>query len=210
MRIYSLIAGMLLVSVGLSGCGDDPEASSNQTAPAADVEGGSSDVSETDVGSMSGDVVTVDGAQDAGSVVSLASGPDDEYSTAGCALLEGEKTAIIAASNLSEAGQLVLLPSATAGFAIALPESGVGFVTLEVPDWQVVIALYTTLGVEIVIHDPDDKTEVVQALGWAAPCAEQQITEERTKYHKWGGFTLELRGESGGEVWLAAIDLPLE
>ena len=56
----------------------------------------------------------------------------------------------------------------------------------------------------------DDHAEVVQELSYAAPCSEQQVVEERTKFHKWGGFTMELRGEPGGEVWLAAVDLPLD
>jgi hypothetical protein len=217
MRIFSLMVSLLLVSTGLVACGDDTDDSANSTVPATDTAPSASDAGVTDAvepqtdGQPWSDAASPgDVAEDVGPTLTLETGPDDEYAQAGCELLNGEKTAVIAGSSASEAGQQVLLPNGNTGWAVALPESGVGFVTLEVPDWQVVIALYTTAGVEIVIHDPDEKTEPVLALSWAAPCAEQEITEERTKYHKWGGFTLELRGEPGGEVWLAAIDLPVE
>ena len=178
----------------------------------ADAAQSASDAAVTDLSATPEDVQvsTSDLASEDGASPALASGPDDEFSQAGCALMQGEKTAPTAGATAREAGQQILLPNYDSGFVVALPESGVGFVTLEVPDWQVVLALYTTADVELILHDPDDKAEVVQALSWAAPCADQEITEERTKFHKWGGFTLEIKGEPGGEAWLAAIDLPLE
>ena len=217
MRTFSLIAGLCLVSTGLVACGDAAGDSASPAAPATDTVQSTPDTGvtdavepQTDGEPSSGDASPGDVTEDPGPTLMLETGPDDEYAQAGCELLNGEKTAVIAGASVSEAGQQVLLPNADTGWIVALPESGIGFVTLEVPDWQVVIALFTTAGVEIVIHDPDEKTEPALDLSWAAPCADQEFTDERTKYHKWGGFTLELRGEPGGEVWLAAIDLPVE
>jgi len=205
MRFLILAVGVLVASAVLIGCAEEGDAVSAPN-PVEDTAQVGSDVTVVDVEQLQGDATGPDG--DASET--LLSGPDDEFSQAGCALMQGEKTAPIAGSTAREAGQQVLLPNYDSGFVVALPESGIGFVTLEVPDWQVVLAVYTTADVELVLHDPEDKAEVVQPLSWAAPCAEQMITEERTKFHKWGGFTLEIRGEPGGEAWLAAIDLPLE
>ena len=137
-------------------------------------------------------------------------GSSDSYAQTGCSLMAGTKTAPVAGATAAEAGQQIIVPSHQTGYAIALPESGIGYVTLEVPDWQVIIAFFSTPDVEMIIHDPESKTEVIQGLSWAAPCSSEQVTEHRTKFHKWGGFTVELRGEPGGEAWLAAVDLPLE
>ncbi len=208
MRILSTWVSILSLSLFMGACADE-KADSSSTAPVADA--GNSSVQDAaagapDTASAAPDDVTVE--DDAGVVLGL--GPDDEFAQMGCALLEGEKSNPVAGLTAAEAGQQLIVPSHETGYAITLPESGTGFVTLEVPDWQVVIALFTLEGVEIILHDPDDKAEVVQELSYAAPCSEQQVIEERTKFHKWGGFTMELRGEPGGEVWLAAVDLPLD
>lgn len=232
MRVFILLASVCVASAGVLACGDEADDSSGSGTPVSDAAQPSPDAGSTDVSVTQGDAqsspldVEADGVSAADStadsaavdsaaaedvvVLSLETGPDDSFSQTGCALMDGPKTSPVAGATVREAGQQILLPSHDSGYVVSLPESGIGFVTLEVPDWQVVIALYTTAAVELVVHDPEGKTEVVQALSWAAPCADQQITEQRTKFHKWGGFTLELRGEPGGEAWLAAIDLPVE
>jgi hypothetical protein len=135
----------------------------------------------------------------------LPSGPDDLYSAAGCALQDGATAPLIAVENPSDAGQVLLLPTPDNAYRIQLPESGHGYVTLEIPDWKVIIALFTGYETQITVHDPEAKTEPILELSWAASCPDALITDERKKYHKWGPFMLELQGEQGAEIWLSAI-----
>jgi hypothetical protein len=135
----------------------------------------------------------------------LPTGPDDSYSAAACALQGGATAPLIAVENPSDAGQVLLLPTPDNAYRIQLPESGHGYVTLEIPDWQVIIALFTGYETQITVHDPEAKTEAMLELSWAASCPDALLTDERMKYHKWGPFMLELQGEQGAEIWLSAI-----
>ena len=115
-----------------------------------------------------------------------------------------------ATSSPGEAGQVLVLPNDNVAYQIMLPESGTGFVTLEVPDWQVMLAMYTPWHTTLTVHDPEGKTQTLSPLSWASPCADTFLTEERTKYHKWGGFTLEVTGEPGGSSWLAILNMGID
>ena len=108
-------------------------------------------------------------------------------------------------SDASNAGQVILLPSETKTYSILLPESGVGYVTLEVPEWQAIIARYTHDGADVEILDPEGKAQELVPLQLNGSCPDDGLTETRTKFHKWGAFTLSITGPPNEEVWLMLI-----
>jgi hypothetical protein len=148
----------------------------------------------------------VDPTEDPVVLPELPDGPGDAHATKGCANLEATPDPLVAGSSESEAGQVLLVPGANSSFLVQLPESGVGYVTVEIPDWQVIVAVFAHHTTDVKILDPEGKTAVITPLSWNSACADTGVTDQRTKYHTWGSFTFELTGEPGSQVWLSLID----
>ena len=73
----------------------------------------------------------------------LPVGLDDDFSLKACQVLNLDTVPVIAVSEISEAGQVTILPSEVNAFSVRLPETGVGYITLEVPDWSITVGLFT-------------------------------------------------------------------
>ena len=77
--------------------------------------------------------------------------------------------------------------------------------TLEVPDWAIVIGGGLHYDQSLTILDPDGFTQETLPLSWNGRCGADGITDQRLHYHSWGAFTIELRGEPNDTVRLSLI-----
>ena len=135
----------------------------------------------------------------------LPMGPNDRLAQAACALMDGQFDGILAAASLDEAGQVLLTPNRARGYAVTLPDTGEGYVTLQVPDWAITIGGFLPYTSTLEILDPDFVTERILPVSWNGACPDQDRTDQRLKYHSWGSFTAVVTGPPGGVVQLAFI-----
>ena len=100
---------------------------------------------------------------------------------------------------------MILTPTEAQGYAVTLPASGVGYLTLEVPDWAITIGLFRPSAITLNLSDPMDVTEEVLAQSRNGACPDSGLIDERTKFHSWGAFTVELIGAPGETVVISLI-----
>ena len=135
----------------------------------------------------------------------LPLGPDDALARVACSHLESAPSDVLATSSSEEAGQVILTPTEAQGYAVTLPASGVGYLTLEVPDWAITIGLFRPSAITLNLSDPMDVTEEVLAQSRNGACPDSGLIDERTKFHSWGAFTVELIGAPGETVVISLI-----
>lgn len=133
----------------------------------------------------------------------LPLGLEDNFSRQACQLFNLETTPITAVAERESAGQVLVLPSTTSAYSVRLPESGTGYIMLEVPDWSITVGLFTHFTQKASIEDANGNTEVVGPLSWNASC--DDITDERTHFHSWGSYVIELIGEPNNDVDLVIL-----
>ncbi|MGC6419126.1 MAG: hypothetical protein ACON3Z_18510, partial [Bradymonadia bacterium] len=126
----------------------------------------------------------------------LPMGPNDSLAQAACALIDAAADEVLAVAVEGDAGQVLLTPQRNRTYSVTIPDTGVGFVTLEVPDWAVTIGAFLNFQQRLTVLDPMQVTEVVVPLSWNGACTDSDITDQRLHYHSWGSFTLRLEGEA--------------
>lgn len=200
--------------------GADTGVSAGDTGPSADtsvaIDAATADTTAADTGTV--DVLTAPG--DAGALVdiggmadgtsssmpNLDDGPNDSFAQQACQNSNTDATPIIAAESVEEAAQALLVPGPEAVFSVTIPASGTGFVTVEITDWQIIVAVFADYTTTVTILDPEGKTALINPLSWNSACKGNGMTDERHKYHKWGAFTFKLEGAPGSELWLSLIE----
>ena len=100
---------------------------------------------------------------------------------------------------------MLVLPSASEAYLVTLPDSGEGYITLQVPDWAITIGAFLDASTTLEVLDPDWVTELILPLSWNGACSDAGMTDQRLKYHSWGSFTVKLVGEPNGVVHVAFI-----
>ena len=135
----------------------------------------------------------------------LPMGPADELAKAGCNLIEGPVTSVIAVADMADAGQVIVTPTPNSAYAVTLPDTGVGYITLEVPEWAIIIGGFLNYANTLEVLDPDWVTEVILALSWNGACSDLGMTDQRLKYHAWGSFTVKLTGSPSEVMQLSFI-----
>lgn len=135
----------------------------------------------------------------------LPMGPNDSLAQAACALIDAAADEILAVAVEGDAGQVLLTPQRNRTYRVTIPDTGVGFVTLEVPDWAVTIGGFLHYEQQLTVLDPDFVTEVVVPLSWNGACSDSDMTDQRLHYHSWGSFTLRLEGEPNSTLQLSLI-----
>ena len=138
-------------------------------------------------------------------LLELEVGPDDSFAQAACRLVGTETTAVMAVADESMAGQLLVTPQSDSALFIRLPDSGVGYLTLEVPEWSITIASSLPSGFSLEIIDEDCTVERIQAVSWNGSCREIGLTEQRHLFHTWGAFTVRISGAPDASVQLSFI-----
>jgi hypothetical protein len=134
----------------------------------------------------------------------LPMGFDDAFSQAACGLIGEEGEDIIAASSMGEAGQVIFLPSdAGEALYIQMPESGPGFVTVEIPDWMTTVRFFGDDLAEYTIHG--DQAEDLTGLRANGACPDERITDNRWAFHEWGSYVIEFTEDSPSEIWFVAL-----
>lgn len=181
---------------------EDNNAVNNEQAPNDDV----TPDDEQDGDEPDGEIPDViDEGEDDGDRPALDMGPNDALAQAACALMDASPQAILAVADESDAGQVLVTPSESELRLVTLPDTGVGFITLEVPEWSIVIGAGVDYTQSVTILDPGSVTERTLALSWNGACPDLGLTDQRTKFHSWGSFTVELTGEPGDDVLLSFI-----
>ena len=137
----------------------------------------------------------------------LPVGPNDALAQAACTLLDTAPMELIAVSDESSAGQVVVTPQPETAFSVRLPDSGIGYSTLEIPDWSVTISSSLTYQQSLMILDDNCDVEQTQRVSWNGACEESGLTEQRHLYHAWGSFTVRITGEATEPVRLSFIKL---
>ena len=135
--------------------------------------------------------------------VELSQGPEDVTSRLGCTLIMGEMSAVTPVSDRSDAGQVTLLPNNDMAYEVMLPESGVGYLTLEVPDWDITVSMLTRSENTVKVFDMMGEIEIEEPLSWSASC--DDFTEERLHFHSWGAYVMEITGEPQSKVKLSLV-----
>ena len=134
----------------------------------------------------------------------LPMGYDDDPAQKACALVDDGGAEIIAASSMSEAGQVILLPSDDGeAFNIQLPESGPGFVTVEIGDWMTTVRFFADDLATYTIHgnNPEDLT----GLRANGACPDERISDNRWAFHEWGSYVIEFSEDSPRAIWFVAV-----
>lgn len=132
----------------------------------------------------------------------LPEGVDDSFSQYACSLLEETPTELIAAASEGEAAQALIIPDGeTELFEIVLPETGEGFVTVEIPDWMTTVRFFADENATYSIADADELTGLRQC----GACPEEPISDNRYAFHEWGSYTLTLDADSPRSVWFAVF-----
>lgn len=142
---------------------------------------------------------------DAVALPELSMGPVDDTASSACDFMDGDMIEVTAVSDIAEAGQVLLLPTATDAYLVTLPESGEGFLTLQVPEWAITLAAFLDYGTTLEVLDPNWATELILDRSWNGACPDTGLTDQRLKYHTWGSFTVRLIGEPNAAVPLSVI-----
>ncbi|MFT5584344.1 MAG: hypothetical protein ACI9VR_001929 [Cognaticolwellia sp.] len=132
----------------------------------------------------------------------LPEGVDDSFSQQACSLLDGTQAELIAASSESEAGQALIVPDGeTDLYEIVLPETGEGFVTVEIPDWMTTVRFFADENANYSITDAEELTGLRQC----GACPEEPISDNRYAFHEWGSYTMVFDADSPRKIWLAVF-----
>jgi hypothetical protein len=135
----------------------------------------------------------------------LPMGEADEFSEMACRLLDAGSSegALIAVNDEGAAGQVLVLPSTTTSYTVNLPESGKGFLTMEVPEWSARIAVYTRheTGYQVL----GESAAVLTELEWNPSCVEAGVTHKRHVFHSWGAFTIEFSDQGPRQAEIVII-----
>jgi hypothetical protein len=132
----------------------------------------------------------------------LPEGVDDAFSQQACSLLDNTQTELIAASSEGEAGQALIVPDGdTDLYEIVLPETGEGFVTVEIPDWMTTVRFFADENANYSIIDAEELTGLRQC----GACPDEPISDNRYAFHEWGSYTLVFDAESPRKIWFAVF-----
>jgi hypothetical protein len=132
----------------------------------------------------------------------LPEGIDDAFSQQACGLLDQATTELIAGASESEAGQAVIVPDGNTDlYEIVLPETGEGFVTVEIPDWMTTVRFFADENANYSIEDADELTGLRQC----GACPNEPISDNRYAFHEWGSYTLTFDAESPRRIWFAVF-----
>lgn len=132
----------------------------------------------------------------------LPEGVDDGFSQQACSLLSESPTELIAAASEGEAAQALIIPDGdTELYEIVLPESGEGFVTVEIPDWMTTVRFFADENANYSIEDADELTGLRQC----GACPDEPISDNRYAFHEWGSYTLVFDADSPRKVWFAVF-----
>ncbi|MEE2755495.1 MAG: hypothetical protein VYA30_02485 [Myxococcota bacterium] len=137
----------------------------------------------------------------------LPVGPDDALAQAACSLLGTVPTEIIAVADANSAGQVVVTPRQDTALSVRLPDAGVGYFTLEIPEWSITIATSLRYQESLVILDENCDIEPVQSVSWNGACDDSGLIDHRHLYHAWGSFTVRITGDANEPVHLSFMKL---
>ena len=131
-------------------------------------------------------------------------GPDDRTAQLGCELWALEPTPLVAAATIEEAAQVVVPLASDVAYRVTLPESGPGYITVQVADWHVYTAIFTGPGTygELAIGAADEQWDPYAPARRNAICGTHM--DERFLVHEWGAYIYEFDADGPRTAWFAA------
>jgi hypothetical protein len=114
--------------------------------------------------------------------------------------MEDTAEELILASSSSEAAQLTIVADGMPR-RLVMPESGDGWLMIEITDWMAYLRLFTDEGVEIEIIDGEVLTEALIN----GSCPDAGMTDQLWNFHSWGSYAVRVPEGSPDEVWFVAI-----
>lgn len=134
----------------------------------------------------------------------LPDGVDDAFSQQACSLFEEEGEPMLIAGSEAEAGQALIVPSGdTLVHRLELPESGPGYLTVEVPEWMSTIRFFADEQATYSIDHVD--AEELTGIRRAGACPDTEIHDNRYAFHAWGSYVLRFDEDSPREIWFVAL-----
>lgn len=125
---------------------------------------------------------------------------DDEYSQQACDLLEDKTEEMILAASESEAAQLTILADGVPR-RLVMPESGDGWLVLEMPEWMAYLRMFTNEGVTYEIAFAEEATDAMVN----GACPDAGISDKAWAIHSWGSYPIQFH-EGPEEIWFVVIE----
>lgn len=126
---------------------------------------------------------------------------DDAYAQAACTGLKEDSQELVLAASESEAAQLTVLPDG-APLQLVMPESGDGWMVVEVPDWMTRMRVFSDEDVSYEILGSD--AEVLTERLTNGACPDAAMTDQRYGFHAWGAYAVRF-SEGPERVWFVAL-----
>jgi len=129
-------------------------------------------------------------------------GADDAYAQAACGLRGGAPEELVLAASASEAAQQTIVADSVPR-QLLMPESGDGWMVIEIPDWMAYVRVFSDDGVEYEVMGDD--VEAYTECQTNGACPDEGITDQLIGFHAWGAYSVRF-SEGPESLWFVAIE----
>lgn len=127
-------------------------------------------------------------------------GTGDSYSDMACESYGVAEVDMQLASNEGDAASVVFVPyNNTNSALISMPESGDGYMVIEIGDWMTYLRIFTDEDVSYTILGGDD-----YGRDENQSCPTSGMTDHLMAFHEWDFYTIKFDASSPSEFWLRA------
>jgi hypothetical protein len=124
----------------------------------------------------------------------------DTYSDAACEGYGMAEVDIQLASNEGDAASVVFVPyNDTNSALITMPDSGDGYMVIEIADWMTWMRIFTDTDVEYSFVGGDD-----YGRDENMSCPTSGMTDQLMAFHEWDFYTVKFDASSPAEFWFQA------
>ena len=130
--------------------------------------------------------------------------PPDSISEAVCLADDGEeRVSITLANSTSEASLASFTLEETNRLLLTMPDTGDGFLQVDVPDWMSEVRIFTEQETTYEILGGEEGAD--RLLNGS--CPEDGITDHLWYFHEWGSYTIRFVDDGPDEPWLSVYKL---
>ena len=127
-------------------------------------------------------------------------GTGDSYSDMACESYGISEVDVQLVSNESDAASVVFVPyNNTNSALVRMPESGDGYMVIEIGDWMTWLRIFTEEEVSYTIVGGDDHGRDTNLS-----CPTSGMTDHLMAFHEWDFYTIKFDASSPSEFWLRA------
>ena len=127
-------------------------------------------------------------------------GTGDTYADVACENYGISEVDVQLVSNESDAASVVFVPyNNTNSALVRMPESGNGYMVIEIGDWMTWLRIFTEEEVSYTIVGGDDHGRDANLS-----CPTSGMTDHLMAFHEWDFYTIKFDASSPSEFWLRA------